>query len=108
MIFIPYQKEPKLARARQIPEWEEYDSEIAQLSRSLAAEGKIRSRMATADANVLAGATNGASIDQDTENKIQESVVESEGNRGEELDGKILKDGDSEEQVAIERTLDEL
>ena len=85
-IQYPYQKEPKLARARQIPEWEEYDSEIARLSRSLAAEGKIHSRMATADANVLAGAIN----------------------RGEELDGKILKEGDSEEQVAIERTLDEL
>ena len=87
----PYQKEPKLARARQIPEWEEYDSEIARLSRSLAAEGKIHSRMATADANVLAGATNGASNGEDTKSEIQESA-EPEGNRGEKLDGKILKD----------------
>lgn len=71
----------------------------------MAAEGKIHSRMATADANVLAGASNG----QDTKSEIQESV-EPEGNRGEELDGKILKEGDSEELVAIqvERTLDEL
>jgi UDP-glucose:glycoprotein glucosyltransferase len=104
LINYPYQKEPKLARARQIPEWEEYDSEIAQLSRSLAAEGKIHSRMATADANVLAGATNGASSGQET--KIQESA-ESEGSRGEELDGKILK-GDIEEPVTIKRKLDEL
>lgn len=50
------QKEPKLARARQIPEWDEYDTEIAQLTRRLAEEGKIHSRMATADANVLADA----------------------------------------------------
>ena len=103
MIIIPYQKEPKLARARQIPEWEEYDSEIARLSRSLAAEGKIHSRMATADANVLAGATNGASNGQNTERESAEAV----GNRGEELEGKILKEGDSEE-LAIERKLDEL
>jgi len=54
------QKEPKLDRARQIPEWEEYDSEIARFARELAAEGKIHSRMATADTNVLAGAGTGA------------------------------------------------
>ncbi|KJA25590.1 glycosyltransferase family 24 protein [Hypholoma sublateritium FD-334 SS-4] len=52
----PLTKEPKLARARQIPEWDEYDTEIAQLTRRLAEEGKIHSRMATADANVLADA----------------------------------------------------
>jgi len=49
------QKEPKLARARQIPEWEQYDTEIAQFTRELSVQGKIHSRMATADANVLAG-----------------------------------------------------
>jgi len=54
------QKGPKLDRARQIPEWEEYDLEIAQFARELAAEGKIHSRMATADTNVLAGAGTGA------------------------------------------------
>lgn len=64
--------------------------------------------MATADANVLAGATNGASNGQDTENKIEESA-EPEGNGGEELDEKILKEGGgSEEVVGVERTLDEL
>ncbi|KAJ3833052.1 UDP-glucose:glycoprotein glucosyltransferase-domain-containing protein [Lentinula raphanica] len=52
----PLTKEPKLARARQIPEWEEYDSEIARFARKLAEEGKIRSRIATADANALAQA----------------------------------------------------
>jgi UDP-glucose:glycoprotein glucosyltransferase len=103
LIIICYQKEPKLTRARQIPEWEEYDSEIARLSRSLAAEGKIHSRMATADANVLAGAVNSASNGQGTESES----AEPEGNRGEELEGKILKEGDSEE-LAIERTGDEL
>ncbi|KAH7929980.1 glycosyltransferase family 24 protein [Leucogyrophana mollusca] len=50
----PLTKEPKLSRARQIPEWEEYDSEIARFARKLAEEGKIRSSVATADTNVLA------------------------------------------------------
>ncbi|KAL9710152.1 killer toxin resistant protein [Leucoagaricus gongylophorus] len=50
------QKEPKLSRARQIPEWEEYDAEIAYFSRELAQEGKIHSRLATAGADVLASA----------------------------------------------------
>jgi UDP-glucose:glycoprotein glucosyltransferase len=54
------QKEPKLSRARKIPEWEEYDGEIAQFARKLAEEGIIRSRMVAADANLLANAvTNG-------------------------------------------------
>jgi len=35
------QKEPKPDRARQIPEWEEYDSEIVRFARELAAEGKV-------------------------------------------------------------------
>ncbi|KAH6906727.1 hypothetical protein BKA70DRAFT_1372357 [Coprinopsis sp. MPI-PUGE-AT-0042] len=51
----PMTKEPKLSRARQIPEWEEYDAEIARLTRKLADEGKISTGLATADANVLAG-----------------------------------------------------
>ncbi|KAH7886870.1 glycosyltransferase family 24 protein [Phlebopus sp. FC_14] len=50
----PLTKEPKLSRARQIPEWEVYDAEIAQFARRLAAEGKIRGGVATADSNFLA------------------------------------------------------
>ena len=61
--------------------------------------------MATADANVLAGATNG----QDTKSEIEESAEEPERNIVEELVGKIVKEGgDSEKPVAIERTPDEL
>lgn len=101
IIISRYQKEPKLARARQIPEWEEYDSEIARLSRSLAAEGKIHSRMASADANVLAGATNAVS-DEGAENKIQGSAER------EELEGTILTAGDNDESAEIERIGDEL
>ncbi|KAG7448716.1 uncharacterized protein BT62DRAFT_965246 [Guyanagaster necrorhizus] len=52
----PQTKEPKLARARKIPEWEVYDTEISQFTRKLDEEGLIRSRIATADTNVLAGA----------------------------------------------------
>lgn len=48
-------KEPKLARARAIPEWEVYDSEISQFARKLAAEGLIRSDVSAVDVNVLAG-----------------------------------------------------
>ncbi|KAG0702039.1 glycosyltransferase family 24 protein [Suillus ampliporus] len=50
----PLTKEPKLSRARQIPEWEEYDNEIAQFAGRMAAEGKIHSSMATARSDVLA------------------------------------------------------
>ncbi|KAF7345254.1 hypothetical protein MSAN_01902000 [Mycena sanguinolenta] len=50
----PLTKEPKLARARQIPEWEEYDSEISRFARKLAEDGILRSRMVAADANALA------------------------------------------------------
>ncbi|TFY65772.1 hypothetical protein EVG20_g5315 [Dentipellis fragilis] len=52
----PLTKEPKLARARQIPEWEVYDSEIARFTRRLAAEGRIQSSVAAADVNELANA----------------------------------------------------
>jgi UDP-glucose:glycoprotein glucosyltransferase len=48
------QKEPKLVRARKIPEWEEYDAEISQFSRKLAEHGLIHSRFAAADTRVLA------------------------------------------------------
>ncbi|KAJ7909648.1 glycosyltransferase family 24 protein [Mycena leptocephala] len=50
----PLTKEPKLARARQIPEWEEYDAEISKFARKLAEDGVIRSRIVAADANALA------------------------------------------------------
>ncbi|KAJ7264047.1 glycosyltransferase family 24 protein [Mycena haematopus] len=50
----PLTKEPKLARARQIPEWEEYDAEISRFARKLAEDGVIRSHMVAADANALA------------------------------------------------------
>ncbi|KAJ7785207.1 UDP-glucose:glycoprotein glucosyltransferase-domain-containing protein [Mycena maculata] len=50
----PLTKEPKLARARQIPEWEEYDSEISRFASKLAQDGVIRSGIVAADANALA------------------------------------------------------
>lgn len=52
-------KEPKLARARQIPEWEVYDGEIARLARRLADEGLIRASAAVADVSDLANAASG-------------------------------------------------
>jgi UDP-glucose:glycoprotein glucosyltransferase len=48
------QKEPKLARARQIPEWELYDAEIARFTRTLANDGRIHASAAAADVNELA------------------------------------------------------
>jgi UDP-glucose:glycoprotein glucosyltransferase len=62
-LIPPQQKEPKLSRARQIPEWDEYDREIAQFARKLAEDGILRSRFAAADANVLAGAGDIATTD---------------------------------------------
>lgn len=32
-------KEPKLVRARQIPEWDSYDQEVARLAEKVASEG---------------------------------------------------------------------
>jgi len=52
-------KEPKLARARQIPEWEEYDGEIAKFAQRLSREGRLQSDIAAADSNVLASAAAG-------------------------------------------------
>lgn len=54
LIWPHKQKEPKLARAKHIPEWEEYDGEIARFARQLAENGLIHSGMADADATVLA------------------------------------------------------
>ncbi|KAJ1311851.1 hypothetical protein OPQ81_010312 [Rhizoctonia solani] len=50
----PLTKEPKLARARQIPEWTSYDNEIAQFARSLADSGKLRSRAISGSVDALA------------------------------------------------------
>ncbi|KAG6833463.1 hypothetical protein H0H87_006830 [Tephrocybe sp. NHM501043] len=69
----PLTKEPKLVRARQIPEWEEYDEEIAQFTRQLAKDGTIHSGLATADTNVLANAGSAKLEPTDTsDNKPQE------------------------------------
>lgn len=53
---LSIQKEPKLERARKIPEWERYDSEIAHFTRRLAEEGCIHTSAAAADVNELAKA----------------------------------------------------
>lgn len=50
-----------MSRARQIPEWEEYDSEIARFARKLADEGTIRSDAIAGDVNYLANVGKGAS-----------------------------------------------
>ncbi|QRV75871.1 glycosyltransferase family 24 protein [Ceratobasidium sp. AG-Ba] len=50
----PLTKEPKLARARQIPEWTSYDNEIAEFARSLADAGKLRSRAISGSVDALA------------------------------------------------------
>ena len=70
------QKEPKLSRARQIPEWDEYDREIAHFAQKLAENGLIRSRMAAADSNVLAGGGNTV---------MEEAVNSEEPERGSEI-----------------------
>ncbi|KAG8912650.1 GABA/polyamine transporter [Tulasnella sp. 417] len=51
----PKTKEPKLSRARQIPEWEKYDSEIATFAKKLADSGLIRSHAAAENVDALAG-----------------------------------------------------
>ncbi|KAI6106945.1 glycosyltransferase family 24 protein [Pisolithus croceorrhizus] len=68
----PLTKEPKLSRARQIPEWEQYDAEIAQFVRRLAAEGKIRGGASTADSKILARV--GASVPLPVKNSGQTDI----------------------------------
>ncbi|KAJ8081870.1 killer toxin resistant protein [Marasmius tenuissimus] len=80
----PLTKEPKLSRARQIPEWEEYDGEIAAFARKLAQEGKIKSRIAIADTNVLANAGASAAEAKEEENAQGESETLSSGERKEQ------------------------
>ena len=65
------QKEPKLARAKHIPEWEEYDSEIAHFARKLAESGLIHSGMADADATVLADVGAGKVVAPDTQDTLE-------------------------------------
>ncbi|TFK66621.1 hypothetical protein BDN72DRAFT_899670 [Pluteus cervinus] len=77
-LWNPPTTEPlKLPRARQIPKWEKYDAEIARFARKLAKEGRIKSRIATADANVLASTGNANAAPPDTETEqIEEHDVD--------------------------------
>ncbi|KAJ7222294.1 UDP-glucose:glycoprotein glucosyltransferase-domain-containing protein [Mycena pura] len=68
----PLTKEPKLARARQIPEWEEYDSEISRFAQKLSEEGLIRSRIVAAGADALA--TGGANTDTQRSLDVEDST----------------------------------
>jgi UDP-glucose:glycoprotein glucosyltransferase len=56
-VSCPYrqQKEPKLSRARQIPEWSQYDAEIARFARQLVKDGKIGSTALGEEVDALAG-----------------------------------------------------
>ncbi|KZO95399.1 glycosyltransferase family 24 protein [Calocera viscosa TUFC12733] len=78
----PLTKEPKLARARAIPEWEVYDSEIATLTRRLAKEGKIHWSAAMADSDALAnvGKASAAAV------AVDEATGTQEGTRVEEAE----------------------
>lgn len=66
------QKEPKLSRARQIPEWEEYDAEVSQFARKLADQGIIRSAAYASGADTLAnvGAAKPPAEQTDGESKV--------------------------------------
>jgi UDP-glucose:glycoprotein glucosyltransferase len=66
-------KEPKLSRARQIPEWEEYDTEIAKFAQRLSREGRLQSDIAAADSNILASAAAGT-LETSFEDVQQEEV----------------------------------
>ncbi|KIY66670.1 glycosyltransferase family 24 protein [Cylindrobasidium torrendii FP15055 ss-10] len=88
----PLTKEPKLARARQIPEWEEYDREIAMFTKKLADEGKIRKGAAVVDINVLAGepvTTVGSEPEPDA-GRIDNTIVRDEDS--EQLGGATVDD----------------
>lgn len=58
-----------MARAKHIPEWEEYDTEVARFTRELADKGVIRSGMSVADTNVLADVGSSKPTPPDDEDK---------------------------------------
>jgi hypothetical protein len=78
-------KEPKLARARQIPEWSAYDAEITRFARRLAREGKISSTALSEEVDELAtvGGKKGKSKDVEVP-KVGVSVVP-EGDSGQTI-----------------------
>ncbi|KDQ07300.1 glycosyltransferase family 24 protein [Botryobasidium botryosum FD-172 SS1] len=89
----PLTKEPKLSRARQIPEWEEYDSEIARFARQLADDGKIKSRAIAADSDVL------ATVGNTRQNDSPESDIGPEASQGEIVEDKVDGDGHSHDEL---------
>ncbi|KAG8900420.1 GABA/polyamine transporter, partial [Tulasnella sp. 403] len=73
----PKTKEPKLSRARQIPEWEKYDSEIASFARKLVDVGKIRSSAAVEnDVDALAGEKKAPGTSSTREDAVSEDSGE--------------------------------
>lgn len=72
------QKEPKLSRARQIPEWEHLDAEIARFARRLADEGRISSDVAGAGVDALANVGGGAKAEE-AEEKQEPAATEGDG-----------------------------
>ncbi|KAI0314345.1 UDP-glucose:glycoprotein glucosyltransferase-domain-containing protein [Amylostereum chailletii] len=77
----PLTKEPKLSRARQIPEWEHYDAEIVRFTRKLADEGRIRASAAAADVNELANVASGKA--EDTNDRSEDGDEHEEHKRDE-------------------------
>lgn len=67
------QKEPKLSRARQIPEWSEYDAEIAKFARRLAESNKISSSALGEEADNLAAKQSGKAAPAAEEPKAPEA-----------------------------------
>ena len=65
-----------MARAKHIPEWEEYDTEVARFTRQLADKGVIRSGMSVADTNVLADVGSSKPTTPDGEVKQTHDEVE--------------------------------
>ncbi|WVR05054.1 hypothetical protein IAU60_002066 [Kwoniella sp. DSM 27419] len=95
----PLTKEPKLVRARQIPEWDDYDREIAAFAAKVAErEGHGEGAMGVS-VDELASESAGAAAVQAGE----EGVAEHEGKEG-DGDG----DGDEEDSGEIRRIDDEL
>ncbi|QRW18757.1 glycosyltransferase family 24 protein [Rhizoctonia solani] len=77
----PLTKEPKLARARQIPEWTSYDNEIAEFARSLVDSGKIRSRAISGSVDALASVGKKVTTSTTEESPVPTQNEEAESHR---------------------------
>lgn len=85
------QKEPKLVRARQIPEWDVYDQEIAAFAKRLEAEsgGEVGAGALAASVDDLAGEKAGVAEPAGEEMDDEGVEVDEEASKGRRIEDEL-------------------